>query len=128
MPSSVQKLRAQSLPATPAGGQSNGRMCGSKIFIERAAGARMWDVTAKEYVDQLRGQGPNFLGHAPPAVVYEEVGPLTEELIDVLLAVDVPHPCSRRPLDEDLRAEHADVRVNSSRSRLEGPRPQFLHR
>jgi hypothetical protein len=39
------------------------------LIIERAAGCRMWDADGTEYIDYLLGQGPNFLGHAPPGVL-----------------------------------------------------------
>lgn len=37
-------------------------------FIERARGARVWDVDGNEYIDFLLGYGPVILGHGHPAV------------------------------------------------------------
>ncbi|MDQ2940727.1 MAG: glutamate-1-semialdehyde 2,1-aminomutase [Chloroflexota bacterium] len=37
--------------------------------VERAAGARLWDVDGGEYVDYVGSWGPMILGHAHPAVV-----------------------------------------------------------
>ncbi len=37
--------------------------------IERAAGARIWDVDGREYVDWVGSWGPMILGHAHPSVV-----------------------------------------------------------
>jgi glutamate-1-semialdehyde 2,1-aminomutase len=37
--------------------------------IERAAGARLWDVDGREYVDYVGSWGPMILGHAHPTVV-----------------------------------------------------------
>ncbi|CAN5697544.1 glutamate-1-semialdehyde 2,1-aminomutase [soil metagenome] len=37
--------------------------------IERAAGARLWDVDGNEYVDYVGSWGPMILGHAHPVVV-----------------------------------------------------------
>ena len=37
--------------------------------IERAAGARLWDVDGNELIDYLGSWGPMILGHANPAVV-----------------------------------------------------------
>ncbi|HEX7163133.1 MAG TPA: aspartate aminotransferase family protein [Trebonia sp.] len=54
---------------TPGGVHSNVRLASPRVFIERARGAWLWDVDGKDYVDYLLGQGPNFLGHAPPAVL-----------------------------------------------------------
>jgi glutamate-1-semialdehyde 2,1-aminomutase len=42
---------------------------GSPRVIERAAGARLWDVDGNEYVDYIGSWGPMILGHAHPAVV-----------------------------------------------------------
>jgi len=38
-------------------------------YIERASGARKWDVDGHEYVDYWMGHGALFLGHCHPAVV-----------------------------------------------------------
>jgi glutamate-1-semialdehyde 2,1-aminomutase len=42
---------------------------GRPFFVERAHGARLWDVDGREYVDFLASWGPMILGHAPAAVV-----------------------------------------------------------
>ncbi len=39
------------------------------FFIERAAGANIWDVDGKEYIDYVGTWGPAILGHAPAVVV-----------------------------------------------------------
>ncbi|MBA2241658.1 MAG: glutamate-1-semialdehyde 2,1-aminomutase [Chthoniobacterales bacterium] len=39
------------------------------FFIERAEGARLWDVDGHEYIDYVGSWGPAILGHAPPVVV-----------------------------------------------------------
>jgi glutamate-1-semialdehyde 2,1-aminomutase len=39
------------------------------FFVERAEGARLWDVDGKEYVDYVGTWGPAILGHAPTVVV-----------------------------------------------------------
>jgi glutamate-1-semialdehyde aminotransferase/spore coat polysaccharide biosynthesis protein SpsF (cytidylyltransferase family) len=44
------------------------------IFLERGAGARVWDVDGNEYIDLIQGLLPNLLGYAHPEVdraVYE---------------------------------------------------------
>ena len=38
-------------------------------FIERAKGARLWDVDGNEYIDYVGSWGPLILGHAHPAVL-----------------------------------------------------------
>ncbi len=42
---------------------------GAPRVIERAAGARLWDVDGNELIDYLGSWGPMILGHAHPAVV-----------------------------------------------------------
>ena len=39
------------------------------FVVKRAEGARLWDVSGREYIDYLLGSGPMFLGHGHPAVV-----------------------------------------------------------
>ena len=39
------------------------------IFTERAAGAKLWDVDGKEYIDFVGGIGVRNVGHAHPKVV-----------------------------------------------------------
>jgi glutamate-1-semialdehyde 2,1-aminomutase len=42
---------------------------GRPFFVERAEGARIYDVDGGSYIDFLGSWGPLILGHAPPAVV-----------------------------------------------------------
>jgi len=39
------------------------------FFVDRAEGARIWDVDGKEYIDYVGSWGPAILGHAPQVVV-----------------------------------------------------------
>jgi glutamate-1-semialdehyde 2,1-aminomutase len=39
------------------------------FFVERAAGAKIWDVDGTEYIDFVGTWGPVILGHAPEVVV-----------------------------------------------------------
>ncbi|WDZ82657.1 aspartate aminotransferase family protein [Micromonospora cathayae] len=54
-----------------AGGVSSDarRGPGVPLYVDRAAGARLWDVDGTEYVDYVLAQGPMLLGHSAPAVV-----------------------------------------------------------
>ncbi|MFL6589107.1 MAG: glutamate-1-semialdehyde 2,1-aminomutase [Chthoniobacterales bacterium] len=45
---------------------------GEPFFVERAQGAKIWDVDGREYIDYVGTWGPAILGHAP-AVVIEAV-------------------------------------------------------
>ena len=42
---------------------------GEPFFVERAEGARIWDVDGNEYIDYVGSWGPAILGHAPKVVV-----------------------------------------------------------
>ncbi len=42
---------------------------GEPFFVERAAGARLWDADGNEYIDYVLSWGPLILGHAHPAVI-----------------------------------------------------------
>jgi glutamate-1-semialdehyde 2,1-aminomutase len=71
---------------------------GSPRVIERAAGARLWDVDGNEYVDYIGSWGPMILGHAHAAVVeavreaatrgtsYGAPNPLEVELAEEIVA------------------------------------------
>jgi len=39
------------------------------FFVDRAQGARIWDVDGKEYIDYVGSWGPAILGHAPKIIV-----------------------------------------------------------
>ena len=64
-----QELQARALRALAGGVSSNTRLLNPHLIIERASGCRIWDADGTEYLDYLLGQGPNFLGYAPPRVV-----------------------------------------------------------
>ncbi|HLA65186.1 MAG TPA: glutamate-1-semialdehyde 2,1-aminomutase [Candidatus Saccharimonadales bacterium] len=46
-----------------------GAVGGVPRVIERASGARMWDVDGNELIDYIGSWGPMILGHAQPAVI-----------------------------------------------------------
>jgi glutamate-1-semialdehyde 2,1-aminomutase len=56
----------------PGGVNSPVRACKSvgcdPVFIERAAGSRMWTVDGQELIDYVMSWGPMLLGHADKAV------------------------------------------------------------
>jgi glutamate-1-semialdehyde 2,1-aminomutase len=64
-----QDLQQRALRALVGGVSSNTRLLNPHLIVERAEAARLWDADGKEYIDYLLGQGPNFLGYAPPRVV-----------------------------------------------------------
>src|SRR5918912_2465334 len=46
-----------------------GAVGGTPCFFERAAGAYLWDVEGRRYIDYVGSWGPMVLGHTHPAVV-----------------------------------------------------------
>jgi glutamate-1-semialdehyde 2,1-aminomutase len=62
-------LQRRALQALAGGVSSNTRLLNPHLIVERASGCRLWDADGTEYIDYLLGQGPNFLGYAPPRVV-----------------------------------------------------------
>ncbi|HEV2095619.1 MAG TPA: aminotransferase class III-fold pyridoxal phosphate-dependent enzyme, partial [Chthoniobacterales bacterium] len=42
---------------------------GEPFFVERAAGARVWDADGRELIDFVGTWGPAILGHAPRVVI-----------------------------------------------------------
>ena len=42
---------------------------GEPFFVDRAAGAKIWDADGREYIDYVGSWGPAILGHAPKVVV-----------------------------------------------------------
>ncbi|NDC42132.1 MAG: aminotransferase class III-fold pyridoxal phosphate-dependent enzyme [Chitinophagia bacterium] len=42
---------------------------GTPVFMERAAGAYLWDASGKKYIDYINSWGPMILGHAYGPVV-----------------------------------------------------------
>ncbi|MCU0493205.1 MAG: glutamate-1-semialdehyde 2,1-aminomutase [Chloroflexaceae bacterium] len=67
------KLFAEAQRVIPGGVNSPVRafrgVGGSPLFIERGAGAYMWDADGNRYIDYVLSWGPLLLGHAHPAVV-----------------------------------------------------------
>lgn len=42
---------------------------GTPVFVQKAKGAYLWDVTGKQYIDYVGSWGPMILGHAHPDIV-----------------------------------------------------------
>ena len=73
MPSRSSKLFAAAQRSIPGGVNSPVRafrgLDREPFFVERAKGARIWDVDGKEYIDYIGTWGPAILGHAPRVVI-----------------------------------------------------------
>src|SRR3954462_2295802 len=67
------KLFAEARKVIPGGVNSPVRafrgVGGEPFFVERAAGAHIWDVDGREYIDFVGTWGPAILGHAPRVVL-----------------------------------------------------------
>jgi glutamate-1-semialdehyde 2,1-aminomutase len=66
-------LFAEALHVIPGGVNSPVRafraVGGTPFFVERAAGARVWDVDGNDYIDYVCTWGPAILGHAHPKII-----------------------------------------------------------
>ena len=73
MASRNDELHARAQARIPAGVNSPVRafraVGGTPPFLERAAGAHVWDADGKRYIDYLGSWGPMVAGHTHPAVV-----------------------------------------------------------
>jgi glutamate-1-semialdehyde 2,1-aminomutase len=67
------QLFAEALKRIPGGVNSPVRafrnVGGHPFFVDRASGARIWDVDGNEYIDYVGSWGPAILGHAPEVIV-----------------------------------------------------------
>lgn len=64
------KLHAAASELLPSGIAHDSRQLSPyPIYVERALGARKWDVDGNEYVDYFGGHGALLLGHSHPAIV-----------------------------------------------------------
>src|SRR5216684_676062 len=68
-----EELFATALQCIPGGVNSPVRafraVGGQPFFVDRAKGARVWDVDGNEYIDYVGTWGPAILGHAHPKII-----------------------------------------------------------
>ncbi len=65
----------------PSGAAHDGRVFSPfPFYVERADGARKWDVDGHEYIDCWSGHGALMLGHNHPAIVAAITGQATKGL------------------------------------------------
>ena len=66
-------LFAEALKYIPGGVNSPVRafraVGGQPFFVNKAKGARVWDVDGNEYIDYVCTWGPAILGHAHPKII-----------------------------------------------------------
>src|SRR5436190_7333201 len=98
------------------------RLAPLPLYVDHAAGSRIWDVDGTEYVDYVLGQGPAILGHCAPAVVEAVAEQLTrghvysaqhEQEVEVAELVCELVPCAERVRFNTVGSEavHAALRL-----------------
>jgi glutamate-1-semialdehyde 2,1-aminomutase len=118
-------LFSRALEVTPGGVNSPvrafGPVGGTPRFIERGAGAYLFDVDGREYVDLVCSWGPMILGHAHPSVVAAVAEALTRGTSfgaatpgEVELAAEI---ISRAPVDQ-VRLVNSGTEATMSALRL----------
>jgi glutamate-1-semialdehyde 2,1-aminomutase len=95
---------------------------GEPFFVERAEGARIWDVDGNEYIDYVGSWGPAILGHAPKVIV-----DLVRETASRGLSFGIPNPleveladliCQWMPSIEKIRMVNSGTEATMSCIRL----------
>lgn len=95
---------------------------GEPFFVERAEGAKVWDVDGSEYIDYVGSWGPAILGHAPKVVV-----DLIREAATRGLSFGIPNPlevelaeliCKWMPSIEKIRMVNSGTEATMSCIRL----------
>src|SRR5712671_5330553 len=120
------QLFAEALKYIPGGVNSPVRafraVGGQPFFVNRAKGARIWDVDGNEYVDYVGTWGPAILGHAHPRIVKA-----VQEAAENGTSFGIPNPfevtmakliCSWVPSVEKVRMCNSGTEATMSAIRL----------
>ena len=92
------------------------------FFVERADGARIWDVDGNKYIDYVASWGPAILGHAPEVIV-----DAVREAATRGLSFGIPNPlevdlaeliCNWMPSIEKVRMVNSGTEATMSSIRL----------
>jgi glutamate-1-semialdehyde 2,1-aminomutase len=95
---------------------------GEPFFVDRARGARIWDVDGNEYIDYVGSWGPAILGHAPDVIV-----DLARDVATRGLSFGIPNPfevelaqliCEWMPSIEKIRFVNSGTEATMSAIRL----------
>ncbi|MDQ2824330.1 MAG: glutamate-1-semialdehyde 2,1-aminomutase [Verrucomicrobiota bacterium] len=95
---------------------------GKPFFVDRAEGARIYDVDGNEYIDYVGSWGPAILGHAPKVVVDAVRDAATRGL-----SFGIPNPleveiaeliCNRMPSIQKVRMVNSGTEATMSCIRL----------
>src|SRR5437763_6307249 len=99
-----------------------GHVGADPFFIERAHGAKIWDVDGNEYIDYVGSWGPTILGHAPRIIV-----DAVREAAERGLTFGIPNPlevemaeliCNWMPSIEKVRMVNSGTEATMSCIRL----------
>ena len=99
-----------------------GHVGADPFFIERAKGAKVWDVDGNEYIDYVGSWGPTILGHAPKIIV-----DAVREAAERGLTFGIPNPlevemaeliCKWMPSIEKVRMVNSGTEATMSCIRL----------
>ena len=123
MTSRSSQLFARALSRIPGGVNSPVRafrgLGREPFFVDRAEGARIWDVDGNEYIDYVGSWGPAILGHAPQVVVNA-----IRETASRGVSFGIPNPlevemaeliCSWIPSIEKVRMVNSGTEATSQR-------------
>ena len=121
-----EELFAEALKYIPGGVNSPVRafraVGGQPFFVDRAQGARVWDVDGNEYLDYVGTWGPAILGHAPPAIIRA-----VQQAAELGTSFGIPNPrevtmakliCSSVPSVQKVRMCNSGTEATMSAIRL----------
>src|SRR5882724_8973238 len=120
------KLFAEALQFIPGGVNSPVRafraVGGQPFFVNRAKGARVWDIDGNEYLDYVCTWGPAILGHGHPKIIRA-----VQEAAEHGTSFGIPNPfevtmakliCSLVPSVEKVRMCNSGTEATMSAIRL----------
>jgi len=121
-----ERLFAEALACIPGGVNSPVRafraVGGHPFFVNRARGARVWDVDGNEYTDYVGTWGPAILGHAHPRIIKA-----VQETAELGTSFGIPNPlevrmakliCSWVPSVQKVRMCNSGTEATMSAIRL----------
>jgi glutamate-1-semialdehyde 2,1-aminomutase len=121
-----QQLFAEALKFIPGGVNSPVRafraVGGQPFFVDKAKGARVWDVDGNEYLDYVCTWGPSILGHAHPKIIQA-----VQRAAERGTSFGIPNPlevtmakliCSALPSVEKVRMCNSGTEATMSAIRL----------
>ena len=127
-----EQLFAEALKYIPGGVNSPVRafraVGGQPFFVNKAKGARVWDVDGNEYIDYVGTWGPAILGHAHPKIIKA-----VQAAAQNGTSFGIPNPFEVTHGEDDLRvgaerAEGADVQLGHRGVHVRHPPGARVHR